>query len=397
LAVCVAGCGEETSGLDPGYPYPELVGAEIPLSGCRTFRDIELSAGELSTMVLGQTGGIKATLLIKFDPPDSILQELVDSDSVSFMLSAEEGGPETVVGPVPYAIRLLTAAWSETTLTLNEVPAPGVEMGAGRMYNDNIPYKDLVHLPSTLIRDWRDDPEDNFGVMLIPTDTLSVLYIDTEESGSDEPRLFLTTSATDSLGRTRYRKTSLLPVDDTFIAEAVSDGIFEDYVPGDYGYPGRIILGNGVVQRGLLRFDTSVLETIPQGATINRATLYLFTDPSRSKIANPGFGLEMYSLSDPAWEGDFSSIDGENGEGPGAIESLFDTEDALLDSITVNVRVPFQEWVSEPESIFGFALKTTRERTDISYISIWTDPPDSLSGLAPRLEVVYTEPPEWRF
>ena len=398
LVVFIAGCGDDNGVSDPGLrPHQEPVGADIQLSECRTFRDIELSAGELGKMVLGQTGGLRASLLLKFDPVDSLFRDIVDEDSVSFRLYAEEGGPGSIVGPVSYTVKLITSAWSETTLTLNEFPACGAETGDGRLYNDVLPYYDLVRLPGQLVRDWLDDPADNHGILLLPTDTLSVVYIDTAESGTDGPRLFLATSDTDSLGRTRYRKTSMLPVDDSFVAEVVSEEIFADYLPGDFGYPDRMIVGNGVLQRGILRFDTAAVEAVPRGSTINRATLYLYTDASRSMIANPGFGLELYSLDEPEWTGDFSAIDGEDGEGPGTIEDLFDSGDALLDSIAVNVRVPFQEWVSGTGQVFGFVLKTTRERTDISYISIWTDSPDSLADLAPRLEVVYTEPPGWRF
>lgn len=406
--ILAGGCTDEGDLFDPGFrEHPEIESMSIVPIDQHTFIPKDITSGDMGTMVLGETGGIKASILLRFDLHDSLSQPIFDSpvvqDSVSIVVYAEEGGPDDVVGSVTYSMELCAAAWSESTLVLrvdddSEIrPGSGQEIAEGTLYNTTVPYYDGMFFPMDGFMDWIDDPEDNFGLLISPTDTLSVLFIDTEEGGGDEPRLMF--SVSDSTGR--FRKAVVEPSDDTYIVEITDEDLFDDYSEADTSYSDRLVLGNGWVQRAALLFDFA--DVIPEGSTVNKATLSLHIREEMSAVANPGFGLEFYSLTEENWQGEFPEIDGEDGLGggeriPGTIEDLFDSEDdALLDSILVNVRVPVQEWINDQDGVFGFLMKTTRERTDISYVSIWHSPPDSLTGMEPKLEILYTPPASGRF
>ncbi|MAE71707.1 MAG: hypothetical protein CME06_14720 [Gemmatimonadetes bacterium] len=390
-ALLLAGCGENAGDLptdftDRGGLERELVSVALRPSSHASVVG-ERANGNAFAVHVGQNEGVRAAGLFHFPLADSSgAPYLSEGDTlIEATLSFATLRRRPLVGDQVVEVWAVCGAWDEDSLRTTNEAAPTV---VDDLICGGIPLGEAVFsagdtstatVPMALddAKEWMNDPSDNLGVALLPVGDPAMSALSSITAAAPAHLTLVVRNE----GRSRIF--SVLPDQDTY-AVAISD-------PAAFDDPSaRITVQNGLARRGLMEFD---LSSIPARATVLSAKLVLIPDAGGTWGFNPGFGLEVHEAEAENWRGSFTNLEGD--AFPGTTVDLFELGELLLDSLAMNVQVPVQRWVNEPETNRGFLFRTTAEVGDVSYVSFFAGdaPVDSL----PRLEIQYVTAGEGRF
>lgn len=390
LVLPAAGCGDVSGDLPSGFSDRggldrQVVRVSLPANRSASVF-AESANGSAFAIHVGEREGVRATSILRFSLADSLGNPFFTSDDTlleaNLTLTSLRKRPLTGVQTVD--VWAVCSDWDESELvTTTETPPTPIEhlvcgdAPIGQMeFSGGDTTSATLAISLEQIDRWMLEPENNFGIALLPVADSSMVAI-SSQNAAFPPHLDIVTRTG---GRSRVF--SLEPEEDTYAVATTVPALSGDAV---------ITVQNGLARRALLAFDTS---SIPHGATILAAKLVLFPAASHTWAFKTGYGLEVYEAVAENWSGSYPNLD-ENPT-PGTTVDLFDLAGLLADSLALNVQVPVQEWVNQASSNQGLLLRTTSEVGDVSYLGFYAGsaaPPDSL----PRLEVHFVPAADPRF
>ncbi len=228
-------------------------------------------------LLLGELKNVESRILLRFDPlPDSgqviAAKLLLPADSLA---NGQAGNFEATVHQV-------TSAWSEAEVVWGEKDFP-VTFNPAEMDKRSIaaPKSDTVFfdLSPQVVAKWFSSQganRDTFGVMIKPQAASFLKELHSRFSTQKQPALEMNL-------RTRIggRDTTIV----SRRSATASVFVFKRTAPLPNNH---LYVGNGERYQSVLAFDLSAIipDTIPQSATVNRATLTLQTDAVNSLFAD---------------------------------------------------------------------------------------------------------------
>ncbi len=390
-ALPFAGCGETAGDLPTDFTDRGGLERELVSVALRPLRHAsvvgERANGNAFAVHVGQSEGVRAAGLFHFPMADSggapFLSEgdtLLEATLSFATLRRRPLGTDQAV-----EVWAVCGDWDEDSLRTTSEAAPTVidDLICGGIPLGEVAFSAGDTSTATLAMalddalEWMDDPAGNLGVALLPIGDPAMSAVSSITAAAPAHLTLVVRND----GRSRIF--SIRPDQDTYAVAIADTARFGDF-------SGRVTVQNGLARRALIEFD---LSSIPARATVLSAKLVLIPDADQTWGFNPGFGLEVHEADAANWEGSFANLEGE--VFPGTTVDLFGLGEILLDSLAMNVQVPVQGWVNEPETNLGFLFRTTAEVGDVSYVSFFAGdaPADSL----PRLDIHYVRAGEGRF
>ncbi len=140
----------------------------------------------------------------------------------------------------------------------------------------------------------------------------------------------------------------------------------------------RLLVGSGVTYRSLIRFPLP--EDLDSTVTINRATLWVYCDTTRTFLETKTMQVHLVTGS---WNGDSTAVEASALSQALAVPGT--------SAITFDVSRALSSWVTGATPNNGLMLRFATETSTVSYCPLFgaTGP----ATRAPRLEIQYTKPP----
>jgi len=360
------------------------------------FYQTEATTGASPYLLVGNYESYETAALMKFVPtaalPDSYA---VDSAAIIVYIDSMYNSDPIFIDVIPVN---MSQEWSEIGVTWSELdslelgdPISSFEVNSGL---DSIsillpqpvdPIADSIFADS-LIRAWdlANSGEKtlyyNNGLYLKATGSVTNLVQLASAEYSDathQPRLEMYITAYDTTDTT-----GTYPLQDTLFVYSASDAFVATDNAG-IDDSTKLYLGNALAFRSLLYFDIAGL--LPTyGVGIHRAEVILHADMEDPQNIGAIDGAFHLRLGDTTWFESPENAALTFGDVP--ILSVYDDEDGLL---TMNVTSFVYDWITEPESNFGFMVKSYDEYLNIARTVFYgIDAPDSLK---PKLRILYVE------
>jgi hypothetical protein len=382
LALLLGSCSEdptEENSLVGALPLEEVIVRDTTIwatSGLSYRQYVPMNG---TANLVGASGGYTAYLPLAFFPSffpvrDTILVERATLELTT--VGAAWGGS----GTVAFTAHRIQRGWSQSTLTWDSVQSGFYEADIirGTYSGPAIADTQVVSfdLDTAMVREWfltpiADDTR-KLGIILVPApEATAIQAFETFETFTDSllPRLVVT--AVNTAGTVRDTSTYRLGAD-TFVGNI--DDLAND--------PAQLVIQAGVVYRSTLQFDVSFL---PQGATINGATMSLdlipgaslFSQTTHDTVVSPHrrLGLDQES----SFEAERPSSFGRRQEGTPA-------------TFTFAIPEAVQSWVKGPN--YGLLLRatlyTTGAETGSADRYVFHSPAAVDSAARPRLHIVYS-------
>jgi hypothetical protein len=232
-----------------------------------------------------------------------------------------------------------------------------------------------VELDTSMVREWFSTPTTStttqFGIVLVPSPSTQNAVSGLVEFGSGDSASYVPTLQVIAGSRTGpQRDTSYYNLGiDTFVGT-------DDHsaAPSSLLY-----VQSGVNYRSAIRFD---LSTIPRGAIVNAATLYLDRDPATSRISAfvPDTALAAHTILDTV---NLRLIDPED-------PTTFGRR--IASSATTfgfNIRRAAQSWIRGPNYGIMIRVPGSSEYSTANLFTFYSPAASSLS-VRPRLKLVYS-------
>ncbi|MBN2029747.1 DNRLRE domain-containing protein [bacterium] len=319
-------------------------------------------------------GGYRANFsrsLIHFSITDIADTITIDSAIVTLYINNILGSASEPFIPT---IHPITGAWEPSETNWDNFETANI-MGDALTLTETTADTDSVvfTLPPSLIQAWIDttDQTENNGILISYTalDTGTLLqYYSTNSYEEVYPKLTLF-----------YQEDTLItkdinPSKDTYISTLQKE-------PGsDY-----LFIANSVAFRSLIAFD---IDTIPQNATINNASLILHADTSLSfpHNSNP-FYVYGYAITDITWPTPLVPYDSSL-----SVAGFLDENSSVLN---LNITTLVEGWKYQLlEENAGLILMGVDEPDNILARGFYSTSADS--ALRPYLEIFYSTPPSSR-
>jgi hypothetical protein len=380
LLLSLAGCSQEPT--EENSPV-----ADLPLAGFTT-RDTTLPAlqgkffRQYSTMggavnILGRDGSYTSYMAIQFTTSNFAVRDTINVYSATLTLHGLTWYG-TSGAPFEFTVHRINRSWSTYTLTWDSVQTDFYEPLSRGSYSGNLigdTTSITIDLDTAMVRQWFATTTSTsttlFGIVLVPS-----------ASTQNAARGFAGFAGADS---TSYYPTLRV------IAGGMS-GVSRDttvYNEGQNTFAGtddhgtspstKLYVQGGVNYRSALWFD---LSSIPRGAILNSALLYMNMDYGSSRISKfvGDTALAAHTLNDSTAYTSFSSQDA----------TTFGRR--IADSSTTwafNVRTAAQGWVRGPNYGVLIRVPTAREYStpDLYVFHSITSP---TPALRPRLRILYS-------
>ncbi|RMH68521.1 MAG: DNRLRE domain-containing protein [Gemmatimonadetes bacterium] len=184
-------------------------------------------------------------------------------------------------------------------------------------------------------------------------------------------------------------------------ATSYDDGyIVKPITPTGVGQQPFLELNSGQYYRGLMRFD--LRDIIPTDATINYAELTLFADSTMSGMYDKTYRDDSLFVSidymnvlllplEEAWDEDTNTTELDFGISQQVAGLDIEITPGKIDTLRYRITNLVQLWSLQPESNFGFMLRSGWEGANFSVGRIFTR--EAEPTLQPRLKIHYTVPP----
>ncbi|MBU0517607.1 DNRLRE domain-containing protein [bacterium] len=360
------------------------------------FYQIEATTGASPYLLVGEYNSYQTAALLKF-VPTSALPDSYAVDSLAIVMYVD-----SMFNSDPVYIDVIAVnesqEWSEIGVTWSELDS--LELGdAISAFEVNSGLDSItIHLPppsepvadstfaDSLLRAWDQANSGektllyNNGLYLKATGTVSnlVQLASAEYTiSAHQPRLEMYVTVFDTSDTT-----GTYPLQDTLIVYASSDAFVATDNAG-IDDSTRLYLGNAVAHRSMLYFDFQNL--LPSyGIGIHRAEVTLHADkenPLNIGKINGSFHLRM---QDTTWFDTPETAPIAFGDVP--VLSIYDEETGLL---TMKINTFVYDWISAPDTNFGFMIKSFDEFLDISRTVFYgLNAPDSLR---PEMRIIYIE------
>jgi hypothetical protein len=377
------GCSEdptEANSLVADLPLPGLVTKDTTLQAVAGFSVRLYSPMDGTVNLVGRAGSYSAVTIVQFTPTTFPTRDTVAVYSARLTFHAVSWYG-TKGAPFGFTVYRVNQAWSPFTLIWDSLQT-------GSFYDATIPrgrYPDTmlpdssatitVDLDTSMVREWfatsTTATTTRFGIVLVPSPSTQnavsgLLEFGAGDSASYVPTLQVIAGSPTGLQRdTSYFNLGI----DTFVGTDDHSG----------APPGLVYVQSGVNYRGAVRFD---LSTIPRGAIVNAATLYLDRDPATSRISAfvPDTALAAHIILDTV------------------NLRLIDPEDAttfgrrIPSSATTfgfNIRKAAQSWIRGPN--YGVMIRVPGG-SEYSTANLYTfySPAASSPSVRPRLKLVYS-------
>ena len=334
-----------------------------------TTYNVTIKTGSGHGLFVGQDANNIAYSLIYFtDLPDS---GIVDSAKILLRSINTYGSNE---GSFTASLHLVTQEWDEdlTHETFSETfigdQIATTEIIAGE---DSI----LFDIPPEIVNTWLDttDPANNYGIIVKPTESAFFSKMVSREGLIDygyEPVFKIQLHYSDDSRATLFGTCTK----DVYIFNSQND------FPLD-----RFHIVNSLAWRSLFYFD---FDSIPDGATINNASLILFADSLYAYPDNSlNFDLKACPITEWPWNIPTISYD--------ETASQEMTGTLTSDSLHLDMTDLVQQWIVNEIENYGFVILGINQNESILRRAFFTGSADPL--YRPRLEIYYSLPPSSRF
>jgi len=380
-ALALSSCSEdptEENALVADLPVGEVTVRDTTIlaSGGSSFRQYIPLNG--SANQVGAKEGFTALLPLQFYPAFFPVRDTILVERATLELAAV-GAAWDGAGTVAFTAHRITRAWSQSTLTWDSVQSGFYEADVVRGSYSAPAIADTqrisFELDTAMVREWfltplADDTR-KFGVILVPTaEATAIQAFGTFETFTDSLLPKLVVSAVNLAGTVRDTTSYDLGAD-TFVGNI--DDLAAD--------PARLVIQAGVVYRSTLQFDIGFL---PEGATVNQATLRLEFIPEASRFSATTRDTVVAPHFRAGPEED-SNIEVERPSSFGRLEEGTTFAFAIPEAV--------QSWAKGPN--YGLLLRATTYLTGAETGSldryVFHGPAAADSTLRPHLHLVYSQ------
>lgn len=282
--------------------------------------------------LVGKTGNYTAYSAIRFFPPARDTINVLSARLTLRMVSWRGDSS----GTFAFTAHKINANWSQTSLTWDSVSVSGFfESTIRGTYFGTVGADTTVislSLDTALVRDWYRTGAVNFGLLLMPTTSSSLIrgfHAFDVDSIQFQPKLEVIARNTRN---TVTDTTTLQSGTDTYVANVNPFAIAND----------RVYTQAGIVYRSRISFDVSVF---PPGSIINSAELLMERDPAITRV-------NKFTASPAPAVHALLSNDSSRYESTGANGSL---KSGTANTFTFDVRRQVQQWVTGGN--FGLVLR----------------------------------------
>lgn len=344
--------GEDAAGLRTDVEFSEI----RVLCAQDTVWHPKVSNGYSQSLQWGLAEDFYAVSLLRFEP-SSALPDSFRVDSNRLVLRGVTTLPDESVPSILAKIRLITDAWSEDSVRIDNLPqfdSYPILMNYLTMTSGATDSFE-VRLPDSLVAKWLEGDTLNWGITiepefmgLYPEDvSLFMREFYSGESGLYyAPALYLYGVGYDTTDEGVWESSEL----DTF-AQPVGD----TYLAWNYQPPieGRMMIMQGYAQRCLLYF--ALEDVLPDfGVSIVHSELILWADVLNEANFGSVTLLKHGTLMTNAWRTDLDSVQTDQI----AITSTpFDAEERVIFDVTALIS----DWVQEPGNNHGFFITSSGE------------------------------------
>jgi len=297
----------------------------------------------------GDAGNFHAVCLLRFLPA-SVLPDSFRVDSNRLRLRGTATLPEGTFAPGLATIWLITDAWSEDTVRVDNMPGyEALPLMENLPMNAEATDSFDVHLPDTLVERWAAGDTMNWGIWIEPQDTAEFLreFYSGESGIGLAPALFLYGAQYDTNDEGQWEESVL----DTFVGPEDDAYLAWDRQPP---LDGRMMLTQGLSQRLLLYFP--VESVLPDyGVSVVHAEFSIWAD----NLTDANFGsvslFKNGTLKTDAWRRDLDSTQTDQ------ISIASYPFDANNEKVVFDVTAVVSDWVQNPETNTGLFVAASGE------------------------------------
>jgi hypothetical protein len=376
------GCSEdptEANSLVADLPLPGLTTKDTTLRAVAAFSVRFYTPMDGVVNLVGRAGSYSAITIVQFTQSMFPLRDTVAvySARLTFRAISWYG---TKGAPFGFTVYRVNQAWSPVTLTWDSLQAGSFYDATTQRgsYSETLTADTeaiTVDLDTSMVRQWFATPTTStttqFGIALVPSISTQNAVRGLVEFGISDSTSYAPTLqviAGSPTGQARDTSSYNLGID-TFVGT-------DDHSTA----PSSVLyVQSGVNYRSGVRFD---LSTIPRGAIVNSATLYLDRDPATSRISAfvSDTALAAHIILDTV---DLRLIEPEDATTFGRRITSSATTFAF------NVRRAAQSWIRGPN--YGIMIRVPGA-SEFSSANLYTfySPSASSPSVRPRLKLVYS-------
>jgi hypothetical protein len=347
-----------------------------------TTEDLALTAWTWS----GNPGTIRS--LLQFDLSSIPAGATIQTASMYLYWNPTSGnaGQSHLSGSNAAWLQRITSSWNDQTVTWNNQPST-TTLHQATLPADTASNEDYVVNVTSLIQDMVDNPSTSFGFLLrIQTEQYYralVFASSNHPNAALHPKLVVTYTVPACTNL--ILQPNAAEGKDAYIWSLDPDGT--NSTTEDLALTAWTWSGNPGTIRSLLQFD---LSSIPAGATIQTATMYLYWNPTSGNA-----GQSHLSGSDAAWLQRITSswndqtVTWNNQPSTTNLhQATLPADTASNEDYVVNVASLIQDMVDSPSTSFGFLLRIQTEQYYRALVFASSNHPTA--ALHPKLEICYT-------
>lgn len=382
VAVLGTGCSEdptEANSLAADLPLPGLITKDTTIQAVAGFSVRLYSPMDGTVNLVGRAGSYSAVTIVQFTPTTFPIRDTIAVYSARLTFHAVSWYG-TKGAPFGFTVYRVNQAWSPFLLTWDSLQTGSFYDATTQRgsYSETMTADTeaiTVSLDTAMVRQWYATPSAStttqFGIVLVPSPSTQNAVRGFVEFGGGDSTSHVPTLQVIAGSRTGpQRDTSYYNLGiDTFVGT-------DDHsaAPSNLLY-----VQSGVNYRSAVRFD---LSTIPRGAVVNAATLYLDRDPATSRISAfvSDTALAAHIILDTV---NLRLIDPEDATAFGRRIASSAT------SFGFSIRRAAQSWIRGPN--YGVMIRVPG-RSEYSTANLYTfySPAASSPSVRPRLKLVYS-------
>lgn len=350
------GCSDEPNAVGLGILPPQdslhIDSAVVSATSDVTF--LKRIRSTATTLLLGRDQGLEGRTMLYFAGLSSIpATATLDSATLSLRVNYRFKDSSGTLG---FEVRKMKTSFLQNTYTWDSLAVPGAfsDTVSGTFLKNITPLDStlIARVDTTLIRQFM--LSDNGSVVLLPSANIVVGVVNN----------LATLKVYYHNGDTTARTSSFLPT----VGAYVADGS----IPAT---PSSIILQAGLVQRGIVRFDSLA---IPRQASITQAFLEVAIDTT-SSLTNSYSNKTLLAFLLRGTTAPYDSV------ALGTVCTQSYRGNQLI--FRANVKSIVQQWLTR-EPNYGIVLRTAGEFTSFDRFVLHSS--SAPAGLRPRLNITYT-------
>jgi hypothetical protein len=344
----------------------------------------DFTNGSSAALQIGEAGFFKAVSALRFQPND-VLPDSFRLDTVRLRFRVDQVYPGRNTAPdLRMLIKQITDQWSEDSLLRGSLPNrdsyPVIDTLLMPMFAPPGADSPFVYwyVPDSIFEQWKNPDSLNYGILLEAENPEVMISIQSTE-GADSFRTQLELIGEEFPEDSGFVGSewteSLLAIDDSYIAEDLSDSL-----------SGRLRISQGTHRRALLYFPLDEFTANPYRSVV-RAWIHFYADlnaPNSLTYEGQNFLYKDASLIDTLW---FSDVDTTRQNFIALNSSNFESDNQ---EIRFDVTNSLFGMVGQPETNGGFSVQATLEN-DVLSRQFFHAHDSEVDSLRPRLEIWWVE------